>query len=39
MDQRVLETILTLHVAEEKEGGVCAFVDAEYALDPNMLKS
>ena len=30
------ETTLTLHVVaeEQKKGGVCAFVDAEHALDP-----
>ena len=35
------KTTLTLHcVAEEqKKGGVCAFVDAEHALDPHMPKS
>ena len=34
------KTTLTLHcVAEEqKKGGVCAFVDAEHALDPNYAK-
>ena len=34
------KTTLTLHcVAEEqKKGGVCAFVDAEYALDPQYAK-
>jgi recombination protein RecA len=31
------KTTLTLHVIaeEQKKGGVCAFVDAEHALDPN----
>ena len=31
------KTTLTLHVVaeEQKKGGVCAFVDAEHALDPN----
>ncbi|MDP2740607.1 MAG: ATPase domain-containing protein, partial [Pseudorhodobacter sp.] len=30
------KTTLTLHVVaeEQKKGGVCAFVDAEHALDP-----
>ena len=34
------KTTLTLHcVAEEqKKGGVCAFVDAEHALDPQYAK-
>ena len=32
------KTTLTLHVIAEaqKKGGVCAFVDAEHALDPSM---
>ncbi len=31
------KTTLTLHVVaeEQKKGGICAFVDAEHALDPN----
>jgi recombination protein RecA len=30
------KTTLALHVAEaQKEGGICAFVDAEHALDPS----
>ena len=35
------KTTLTLHaIAEEqKKGGVCAFVDAEHALDPGYAKS
>jgi len=35
------KTTLTLHaIAEEqKKGGVCAFVDAEHALDPSYAKS
>ncbi len=34
------KTTLTLHVVaeEQKKGGVCAFVDAEHALDPNYAK-
>jgi recombination protein RecA len=34
------KTTLTLHcIAEEqKKGGVCAFVDAEYAFDPGYAK-
>ena len=34
------KTTLTLHVVaeEEKKGGVCAFVDAEHALDPQYAK-
>jgi recombination protein RecA len=34
------KTTLTLHVVAEaqKAGGVCAFVDAEHALDPNYAK-
>jgi recombination protein RecA len=32
------KTTLALHVVaeEQKKGGVCAFVDAEHALDPSM---
>lgn len=35
------KTTLTLHcIAEQqKKGGVCAFVDAEHALDPQYAKS
>ena len=35
------KTTLTLHVVAEmqKKGGVCAFVDAEHALDRNMPKN
>ncbi len=35
------KTTLTLHVVAEaqKAGGVCAFVDAEHALDPNTRKN
>ncbi|MDB6453524.1 recombinase RecA [Falsirhodobacter sp. 20TX0035] len=34
------KTTLTLHVVaeEQKKGGVCAFVDAEHALDPSYAK-
>jgi recombination protein RecA len=34
------KTTLTLHVVaeEQKKGGVCAFVDAEHALDPQYAK-
>ncbi|MEQ9115358.1 MAG: recombinase RecA [Rickettsiales bacterium] len=34
------KTTLTLHVAAEcqKKGGICAFVDAEHALDPSYAK-
>jgi recombination protein RecA len=34
------KTTLTLHVIaeEQKKGGVCAFVDAEHALDPTYAK-
>ena len=34
------KTTLTLHVIaeEQKKGGVCAFVDAEHALDPQYAK-
>ncbi|MEM1274757.1 MAG: recombinase RecA [Pseudomonadota bacterium] len=34
------KTTLTLHVVaeEQKKGGVCAFVDAEHALDPHYAK-
>lgn len=34
------KTTLTLHVIaeEQKKGGICAFIDAEHAIDPNYAK-